>query len=131
LNSQAINPSKFEVWWKIALNNNKWRGKRTNYSLFHSRKPSCIWIDSNSNLKSLLLGFVFMGFNQYMWFLNETTQNCNSLLKEEGWKNKKTICRWFYRRNLRAKKKDSRLKYTDGFVFRRWYCDWPTETNRR
>jgi hypothetical protein len=33
--------------------------------------------------------------------------------------NKKTICRWFYRRNLRAKKKDSRLKYTDGFLFRR------------
>ena len=31
----------------------------------------------------------------------------------------------------RQKKKDSRLKYTDGFVFRRWYCDWPTETNRR
>jgi len=84
LNSQAINPSKFEVWWKIALNNNKWRGKRTNYSLFHSRKPSCIWIDSNSNLKSFLLGFVFMGFNQHIRFLNETTQNCKSLLKEEG-----------------------------------------------
>jgi len=32
-----------------------------------------------------------------------------------GRKNKKTICRWFYRRNLRAKKKVSSLKYTDGF----------------
>ena len=28
---------------------------------------------------------------------------------------KKTISRWFYRRNLRAKKKDSRLKYTTDF----------------
>jgi len=45
-----------------------------------------------------------------------------------GRKNKKTICGWFYRQNLRAKKKDSRLKYTDGFLFRRWYCDWLTET---
>jgi hypothetical protein len=31
----------------------------------------------------------------------------------------------------RKKKKDSRLKYTDGFLFRQWYCDWPTETIRR
>ena len=48
-----------------------------------------------------------------------------------GRKNKKTICRWFYRRNLDAKKKDSPLKYTDGFLFRRWYCDWLKKTNRR
>ena len=48
-----------------------------------------------------------------------------------GRKNKKTICWWFYKRNLRTKKKDSRLKYTDGFLFRRWYCNWPTETIRR
>jgi hypothetical protein len=27
----------------------------------------------------------------------------------------------------RQKKKDSRLKYTDGFLFRRWYCNWPTK----
>jgi len=32
-----------------------------------------------------------------------------------GRKHKKTICRWFYRQNLRAKKKVSCLKYTDGF----------------
>ena len=45
--------------------------------------------------------------------------------------NKKTICRWFYRRNLRAKKKnDSRLKYTDGFLFRWWYHALPTGKNR-
>jgi hypothetical protein len=25
-----------------------------------------------------------MGFNQHIQFLNQTTQNCNSLLKEEG-----------------------------------------------
>jgi hypothetical protein len=37
-----------------------------------------------------------------------------------GRKNKKTICRWFYRRNLRAKKKDSRLKYTDGCLVCRY-----------
>ena len=38
-----------------------------------------------------------------------------------GRKNKKTICQWFYRRNLRAKKKkDSRLKYTDGFLGRQY-----------
>jgi hypothetical protein len=37
-----------------------------------------------------------------------------------GRKNKKTICRWFYRQNLRTKKKDSCLKYTDGFLFRRY-----------
>ena len=30
-------------------------------------------------------------------------------------KNKKTIYRRFYRQKMRAKKKDSRLKYTDGF----------------
>jgi hypothetical protein len=35
-------------------------------------------------------------------------------------KNKKFIYRRFYRRNVRAKKKDSRLKSTDGFSFRRW-----------
>jgi len=48
-----------------------------------------------------------------------------------GRQNKKTICRWFYRRNLRAKKKDSHLKYTNGFLVRRWYRDLPTATNRR
>jgi hypothetical protein len=33
---------------------------------------------------------------------------------------------------LRAKKKkDSRLKYTDGFLVRRWYRDLPTATNYR
>jgi hypothetical protein len=32
-----------------------------------------------------------------------------------GRKYKKIICRWFYRRNLRVKKKVSNLKYTDGF----------------
>jgi hypothetical protein len=29
------------------------------------------------------------------------------------------------------KKKDSRLKYTDGFLVRWWYRDLPTATNRR
>jgi hypothetical protein len=29
------------------------------------------------------------------------------------------------------RKKDSRLKYTDKFVFRRLYCDLPTEPNRQ
>jgi len=47
-----------------------------------------------------------------------------------GRKNKKTICQWFYRRNLRAKKKVSRLKYTDRVLFRRWYRDLPTATYR-
>jgi len=28
-------------------------------------------------------------------------------------------------------KKDSRLKYTNGFLVRRWYRDLPTATNRR
>jgi len=28
-------------------------------------------------------------------------------------------------------KKNSHLKYTDGVVFCRWYCDLPTENNRR
>jgi hypothetical protein len=32
---------------------------------------------------------------------------------------------------LRAKKKDSHLKYTDKFLFCRWYCDLPTDTHRR
>jgi len=49
-----------------------------------------------------------------------------------GRQNKKTISRWFYRRNLRAKKKkDSRLKYTDGFLVRRWYRDLPTVSSCR
>jgi hypothetical protein len=39
--------------------------------------------------------------------------------EREGRKNKKTICRWFYRWNLHANKKDSRLKYTDRFLFHR------------
>jgi hypothetical protein len=30
-----------------------------------------------------------------------------------------------------CQKKDSRLKYTDEFLFRRWYCDLPTEINRQ
>jgi hypothetical protein len=31
----------------------------------------------------------------------------------------------------RQKKKDSHLKYTDWVVFCQWYCDLPTENNRR
>jgi hypothetical protein len=31
----------------------------------------------------------------------------------------------------RQKKKDSRLKYTNGFLVRRWYRDLSTATNRR
>jgi hypothetical protein len=30
-----------------------------------------------------------------------------------------------------SKKKVSRLKYTDGFLFRQWYRDLPTATYRR
>ena len=37
----------------------------------------------------------------------------NSIANSVG---KKNIYRWFYRQKLRAKKKVSRLKYTDGFI---------------
>jgi hypothetical protein len=49
------------------------------------------------------LGFPFIGDSHFR--------------RHIGRKNKKTICRWFYKRNLRAeKKKDSHLKYTDEFL---------------
>jgi hypothetical protein len=60
-----------------------------------------------------------------------------------GWKNKKTICRWFYRRNLRTKKKRFPLEtyrqifipsviswFTDGYLLSVklsvsvWNTDW-------
>jgi len=36
----------------------------------------------------------------------------------------KNFYRWFYRRNVRVKKKDSRLKYTDEFSYHRWHCHY-------
>jgi hypothetical protein len=63
------------------------------------------------------VGFPFVGDSPFRRYIDR--------------KNKKTICRWFYRQNLRAKKKMSRLKYTDGFLFRRWYRDLPTAMYRR
>ena len=47
------------------------------------------------------VGFLFIGNSTFHRYIDR--------------KHKKTICRWFYRRNLSAKKKVSRLKYTDGF----------------
>jgi hypothetical protein len=63
---------------------------------------------------------------------------------------KKKHCRWFYRQKLRAKKKSSCLKYTDGFiplvsvcntdkllssinssVIVKCYCEMPTELFHR
>jgi len=51
------------------------------------------------------VGFTFVGDSPFRRYI--------------GRKNKKNICRWFYRRNLCAKKQDSRLKYTDRFLVRR------------
>jgi len=44
-----------------------------------------------------------------------------------GRKNKKTICRWFYLRNLRAKKKRFPLEIYRRIFSPSVYCDWPTE----
>ena len=52
------------------------------------------------------VGFTFVGDSSFRRYISR--------------KNKKIIYRRFYRRNVRAKKKDSRLKSTDGFSFRRW-----------
>jgi hypothetical protein len=51
------------------------------------------------------VGFTFVGDSPFHRYISR--------------KNKKTIYRRFYRRKV-PKKKDSRLKYTDGFSFRRW-----------
>jgi hypothetical protein len=56
------------------------------------------------------VGFTFVGDSPFRRYISR--------------KNKKTIYRWFYTRNVRAKKKDSRLKYTDGFSFRRWHWNY-------
>jgi len=56
------------------------------------------------------VGFTFIGDSPFRRYI--------------GRKNKKIIYRWFYRRNVHAKKKDSRLKYTVGFLFRRWHCNY-------
>ena len=53
-------------------------------------------------LRNTSVGFLFVG---------------NTIVRRYiGQKNKKNICWWFYRWKLRAKKKVSRLKYTDGFI---------------
>jgi len=56
------------------------------------------------------VGFTFIGDSPFRRYISQ--------------KNKKNFYRRFYRRNVRAKKKDSRLKYTDGFSFCRWHCHY-------
>jgi len=55
-------------------------------------------------------GFTFVGDSPFRRYISR--------------KNKKTIYWRVYRRNVRAKKKDSRLKYTDGFSFRWWRLNY-------
>ena len=62
------------------------------------------------------VGFTFIGDSPFRRYI--------------GRKNKKTICRWFYRRNLRAKKKFPLEIYRRIFS-PSVYCDWPTVICRR
>jgi len=54
--------------------------------------------------------FIYRSLHRRVTFVGDSP-----FRRYSGRKNKKTICRWLYRRNLRAKKKVSRLKYTDRF----------------
>jgi len=111
----------FKKWFYCFLN----RSSHYKISYFYRRTTSVgVWLEvrrwffyRRHHRRITSVGFPFVGDSPFRRYI--------------GRKNKKTICWWFYKRNLRTKKKDSRLKYTDGFLFRRWYCNWPTETIRR
>jgi len=83
-------------------------------SQFYRQKNSVgVWLEvrrwffyRRHHRRITFVGFPFVGDSPFRRYI--------------GRKNKKTICRWFYRRNLRAKKKDSRLKYTDGCLVCRY-----------
>jgi len=53
------------------------------------------------------------------------------VLQTEFARRKKKDSRLKYTDGFLVRRWYSRLNYTDGFLVRRWYCDWPTETNRR
>ena len=82
-------------------------------SQFYRRKNSVgLWLEvrrwffyRRHHRRNTSAGFTFVGDSPFHRYI--------------GRKNKKIICRWFYRRNFRTKKKVSHLKYTDGFLFRR------------
>jgi hypothetical protein len=83
-------------------------------SQFYRRQNSVgVWLEvrrwffyRRHHRRNTSVGFTFVGDSSFRRYISR--------------KNKKIIYRRFYRRNVRAKKKDSRLKSTDGFSFRRW-----------
>jgi hypothetical protein len=53
------------------------------------------------------------------------------ILQTEVARQKKKDSRLKYTDGYLVRRWYSRLKYTNGFLVRRWYCDLPTEINRR
>jgi len=103
---------------KIKRYNKKMLDHHYKISQFYQRNNSvgvwlevCRWFFYRRHHRwNTSVGFTFVGDSLFRRYI--------------GRENKKTIYWRFYRRNLRAKKKDSRLKYTDGFLFRRWHCNY-------
>jgi len=87
-------------------------------SQFYRRQNSVgVWLEvrrwffyRRHHRRNTSVGFTFVGDSSFRRYISR--------------KNKKIIYRRFYRRNVRAKKKDSRLKSTDGFSFRRWNLNY-------
>jgi len=94
-------------------------------SQFYRRKNSVdVWLEVRRwffyrchHRRITSVGFPFIGDSPFRRYI--------------GRKNKKTICRWFYRRNLRAKKKRFPLEIYRRIFIPSVYCDWPTDNNRR
>jgi len=92
--------------------------KHNKISQFYRRKHSVgVWLEvrrwffyRRHHRRNTSAGFTFVGDSPFRRYISR--------------KNKKTIYRRVYRRNVRAEKKDSRLKYTDGFSFRRWRLNY-------
>jgi len=128
---------QFYLYNVIKRLSNRWRSWPTMYlqfihklhykiSQFYRQKNSVgVWLEvrrwffyRRHHRRITSIGFSFVGDSPFRRYI--------------GRKNKKTICRWFYRQNLQAKKK----KRFPLEIYRRIfspsvYCDWPTENNRR
>ena len=127
---------QFYLYNVIKRLSNRWRSWPTMYlqfihklhykiSQFYRQKNSVgVWLEvrrwffyRRHHRRITSIGFSFVGDSPFRRYI--------------GRKNKKTICRWFYRQNLRAKKKRFPLEIYRRIFSPSVYCDWPTENNRR
>jgi len=87
-------------------------------SQFYRRKNSVgVWLEVRR-------WFFYRRYHRWNTSVGFTIVGDSPFHRYIGQKNKKTIYRRFYRRNMRTKKKDSHLKYTNGFLFRWWHCNY-------